>query len=267
VWVLPAGAGAVTFVFAALVGIRWIRRRRPHQAAWAAALLMFAIASFAAAAGMVWGWNAWWFRSYYLFGAIINVPFLAAGTIYLLGPRPLGHIFAVLCTIAAIFAAGVVISTPLDLVASNVTGIPAGSEVWGPSALPRDLSRYYSYMGFGIVVAGALWSAWRLARNKNQDLRPLVTGNVLIAVGTTLVAAAGSLARFGQGVFFAVGLLAGAVVMFIGFLKTGTGRPAEPAMAAEIPPAVPAPADDTTLTGPVPPPDRSDNEPAAPSAP
>jgi hypothetical protein len=235
-WVFPAGAGAVSAVFAVLVGVQWLRRKRPHHAAWATALLMFAVASGAAAAGMVAGWNSTWFRTYYLFGAIINVIFLAAGTVYLLGPRLVGHIFAVLCVIAAIFAAGVVISAPLEASALSTGGIPAGSDVWGSPSLPRDLSRYYSYGGFAIVVAGALWSAWSLARHKDESLRPLVSGNVLIAGGTTLVAVAGGLARYGQGVPFSIALLSGVTVMFIGFLRIGFGgRPSAPAPAEETP--------------------------------
>ena len=49
---------------------------------------MFALGSAALWAGAALGWEAWSFRTFYLFGGILNVPFLALGTVYLLaGPR------------------------------------------------------------------------------------------------------------------------------------------------------------------------------------
>jgi hypothetical protein len=231
VWLFPMGAGALSLIFSALVAYQWSRRRGPHQAAWAAALLMFALASFAAGMGMVAGWAPIWFRIYYLFGAIINVPFLALGTVYLLGPRPVGHVLALLLIAAAIFAAGAVFSTEVNSAALVVSGIPSAADVLGPDVLPRDLSRYYSFGGFFVVVAGALWSAWRLARGRDEQLRSLAVGNLLIAGGTIVVAAASGLARFGQGAVFAVGLLVGVSIMFAGFLKAGLG--ARPPQAEE----------------------------------
>jgi hypothetical protein len=82
------------------------------------------------------------------------------------------------------------------------------------------LSRYYSYAGFVVVTGGAVWSAWRLARGKTDQLRRLATANVLIAAGTVVVAVGGALARRGQGSVFAVSLLVGVGLMFTGFLRT-----------------------------------------------
>ncbi|MGH2707724.1 MAG: hypothetical protein ACRDJK_05470, partial [Actinomycetota bacterium] len=80
----PLGAALVSAVFAALVARQWHARRRPHQLTWSLALAAFAIASVAASIGLRQGWTPPIYRIFYLFGAIVNVPLLAAGTVYLL---------------------------------------------------------------------------------------------------------------------------------------------------------------------------------------
>src|SRR2546421_1084257 len=82
------GAALVALAFSMATFERWLARHRRHELAWSVALLLFALASAALAAGAGTGWNGPLFRLFYLFGAIANVPFLALGTIYLLpGPR------------------------------------------------------------------------------------------------------------------------------------------------------------------------------------
>jgi len=89
-WVFPLGAAAVSFVFAALLLKSWWARRCAHSMAWAIALTMFGLASLAAAAGMLGAWTASWFRVYYLFGAVVNVPVLGLGPSTCLPARELG---------------------------------------------------------------------------------------------------------------------------------------------------------------------------------
>ena len=81
---LAAAATLVALAFAANTLDRWLRRRRPHEAAWSVALALFALGS-----GALWwaeadGWNLAAFRVFYLAGAVLNVPWLALGTVYLL---------------------------------------------------------------------------------------------------------------------------------------------------------------------------------------
>jgi hypothetical protein len=226
-WVFPLGAALVSGYFSGLLGVQWWHRRRPNLAAWSVALAMFGVASAAAAVGLLAGWSAATFRIYYLFGAIVNVPVLALGTIYLLAPRALGHVCALLLAIAVVYAASAVMGADLLHQGLATSGIPRGSEVMPGSV--RSLSRYYSIVGFLIVVGGALWSALRLARGHEPQLKRLAVANLLIAGGTTIVAAASELARIAQGSIegsiFAVGLFAGVSVMFLGFLRTRPPRP------------------------------------------
>ncbi len=220
-WVFPLAAAGVAGAFSLSLSKGWRARRRPNLLAWAVALAMFALASGAAAWGLLWGWSSGVFRTYYLFGAVVNVPVLALGSIYLLAPRAAGHVAAFVVAWASLWAAFKVIGAPLDQVALATSSIPAGSAVIGESS--RALSRAYSYAGFLVVVGGALWSAYKLRRRNQYDLRRLAVANSLIALGTLVVAVASGFARYGRGAVFAVGLLAGISVMFAGFLKTRPG--------------------------------------------
>src|SRR4051794_7450435 len=123
---------------------RWLARRRRHELAWSIALALFALASAALAAGAGLGWNGGWFRLFYLFGAIVNVPFLALGTVYLLGGERRGDRWAAVVALFAAFAAGVITVAPFTgPVPTDV--LPQGSDVFGP--LPRVLAAVASSVG------------------------------------------------------------------------------------------------------------------------
>src|SRR3954471_5060110 len=77
-------ATAVATLFAEATFKRWRQGRRPHEGAWTFALVLFALASAALATGASTGWDRGVFRVFYLFGAVLNVPWLALGTVYLL---------------------------------------------------------------------------------------------------------------------------------------------------------------------------------------
>lgn len=242
-WLFPLGAALISSVFAGLLARQYLAKRRPHQLAWTVALSMFALATLATAEGVRAGWTPGLFRMYYLFGALINVPFLAAGTVYLLAPRRWAHGFAAIVVAAAGVGAWALARAPLDANAlAAVKGVPESSVVIvGSAPLSRALSRYYSYIAFSIVVGGALWSSWRLTRQRSEHLRRLATGNLMIAGGTFIVAVASIAIRLGKApevaAFFSSGLLAGITLMFLGFLRTRSrpaGAPA-PLPAAEGP--------------------------------
>jgi hypothetical protein len=221
-WVFPLAAAIVSGYFAWLLGVQFSTRRRPDVLAWAVALGMFSLASAAAAYGGLLDWSPLTFRTYYLFGAVLNVPALALGTVYLLAPRRVANGAALVLIVGSCAAAVVVLNADLVTAALDTEGIPRGSQVLSEDV--RLLSRYFSISGFLVVVGGALWSAGRLARGRQPNLKRLASANLLIALGTTVVAIASEMARIASGslgdLIFAVGLFVGVSVMFAGFLKT-----------------------------------------------
>ena len=76
----------VSAAFAAVMAQRWSARRRPHQLVWAIGLGMFAVAASAGVLARMGDATETEYRVFYLFGAILNVAWLALGTFYLLAP-------------------------------------------------------------------------------------------------------------------------------------------------------------------------------------
>ena len=217
---LAAAAALMALAFAMCTYERWLARRRPHELAWSAALAMFSLASVALAAGAALGWGPVTFRIFYLFGAIVNVPFLALGTVYLLAPRRRADLTAAGVALFAAFAAGVVAVAPFTAELPR-DELARGSEVFGP--LPRILAATASGLGALVVVGGAVWSAAKVRR------RRVVVANGLIALGTVVTGASGLLnSVMDEMDGFAVALVAGITILFAGFLvaTTGPGRPA-----------------------------------------
>jgi hypothetical protein len=109
-------ATAVATLFAQATLVRYTRARRPHELAWTIALAMFALASAALAVGTTTGWDNGTFRAFYLLGAILNVPWLALGTVFLLAGPVVGRRVQWGLVFASGLAAGVVITCSFELV-------------------------------------------------------------------------------------------------------------------------------------------------------
>ncbi len=222
---LAAASTLVALAFALSTLDRWLRRRTPHELAWTASLFMFALG-----AGALWwaeanGWSLNSFRVFYLAGAILNVPWLALGTVYLLAGARVGDRVRAWLMVLSGLAAGAVLFAPTRG-AVPPDELPTGKDVFGVA--PRVMAAVGSGVAALVVIAGALWSAWRVARRRSPSFRGqrtaaapmrLAGGNVIIAVGTLVLSASGTLAgRLGEDRAFAVTLLVGVSVLFSGFL-------------------------------------------------
>src|SRR5579885_2090791 len=85
VFSLACLATVIATFFAQATGVRWAQTKAPHHRAWTIALALFALGAAMLAMGSSTGWDKGTFGAFYLFGAILDVPWLALGTIYLLG--------------------------------------------------------------------------------------------------------------------------------------------------------------------------------------
>ena len=227
---LAAGATLVAMAFAMSTAERWLAHRRRHELAWAAALTLFAAGALCLWVGASSGWTLPVFRAFYLFGAVINVPVLALGTVYLLGTRSTGDRAALFVGAFAAFAAGVIVSAPAHPIA-HPDVLPQGSDVF--DALPRVLAAVASGGGALVVLGGAVWSAVRQRRGRQM------WANVVIAAGTLVLGTSGLLnSVLGEMEAFAVTLALGVSVLYAGFLLAVT--PARPRPSPAAPAAAPS---------------------------
>lgn len=228
---LAAAASLVAVAFALSTLDRWLRRRRPHELAWSVSLGLFAVGSLALWWAESAGWSLGSFRVFYMAGAVLNVPWLALGTVYLLVGERVGHrVRAWLIPLSGL-TVGIVGFAPTRT-GVDVGGLPTGKEVFGVA--PRVLAAVGSGVSALVIIVGALWSAYRIVRGRPPSLgavRPvssssrLVMGNLLIAAGTLVLSGSGTLAgRLGRDTAFTVTLLVGITVLFAGFLVSTGGR-------------------------------------------
>jgi hypothetical protein len=149
---LAAASAIIALAFGLSTLDRWLRRRRPHELAWTIAMGLFV----AAAASLWWaeghGWTNVSFRLFFTFGAIINVPWLALGTIFLLAGPKAGRVATRILLVFSGFAAGVVFTTPIRGVIDPET-MPMGKEHF--EALPRILAAVGSSIPALIIFVGA----------------------------------------------------------------------------------------------------------------
>jgi hypothetical protein len=224
---LAGAAALVACAFALSTADRWLRRGQPHERAWTVAMTLFSLGSLSLWWAESTGWSSGVFRMFFLTGAVLNVAWLSLGTVYLLAGRRVGDVVQTTLVALSGFATGIVFIAPLKKPIDSGQ-FPTGKEVFGVA--PRVLAAVGSGVPALVIILGALWSAWRVLARKNPTLSSshsrhvtspgrLAIGNVLIATGTIVLSASGSLAgRLGKDQAFAVTLLAGVVVLFAGFL-------------------------------------------------
>jgi hypothetical protein len=225
-WLLPGIAAVASTAFAVAVLRQYAARRRPHQLAWGVALSMFAVASLALTAGGAAGWTPLSFKVYYLFGAILNVPWLALGTVELLASRAVARAYLVglaAFTVLSFVLVGLARVTPADLAGRL---LPEGKEFL-PAGV-RLLAVVGNTVGTLVVLGGAMISG--LALRSRRDLRPRFEGTLLIALGVLLAAGGGVFAFLASSDQLALGLALGASVMYLGFRRAST--PARPPVAS-----------------------------------
>jgi hypothetical protein len=227
-------ATAVATLFAEATFKRWRQKRRPHEAAWTVALALFALASAALATGASTGWDRGVFRVFYLLGAVLNVPWLALGTVYLLLGERAGRRVRAVLVFASGLAAGVLLTAPMSRDVAGSATIPVGKEVFG--VFPRVLAAVGSGVGALVVFGGAAWSAVRFARiARGRQARPrkragsdgaggpppgrMAAANALIALGTLVLSGGGTLqGLLGHDEAFTLTLATGIAVIYAGFL-------------------------------------------------
>ena len=227
---LAVAAAAVALAFAMLTFERWLVRRRAYELAWSISLFLFV----GGAAGLAWGsatgWTSMSFRLFYACGAVLNVPFLAAGQLQLqLGPRRGARVMATTALLGA-FSAGVVLVAPFTSPLPS-DRLPQGSEVFGP--LPRVLAAVGSGVGATIVFVGTAVGAVAIQRARRRgavvpDAARKTLGLALLAVGTVVLSLSGTLnSVLGEMKAFSVTLTLGVTILFAGFLLSSLpSRPA-----------------------------------------
>ncbi len=211
---------AATF-FAVDLWLDYRKRPRPHIAAYGVGITMFAVACWALVAGLGFGWTGASYRTFFLFGAVLNIPFLALGSMFLVvGPRA-GHIMTVILGAFTAIATTLVLTVPFQRQLPD-SGIP--HDMFATGFGPRMFAMIGGGMGATILIALAVLSIVRLWK-KN---RMVVWGNLLIVAGTFAASIGGTALALGGGGGFAVSLLVSVSLIWAGY-RVASGARTKPA--------------------------------------
>ena len=220
-WIWPLATALLGFIYVYLLVVQYLKRHKMHQLMWAIGFLFYAVAAVMEAWSEYSGaWNPTVYRFYIVLAASL-VGFLGNGTLYLVTKKRLwGDIylgFNAVCL--AIFLYGTL--TARLLMDKLVPGIVVGGQVLGASGtFPRIMSLPFNIPGSLILLGGSALSIIRFWPKKAFRYR--VWANVLIIIGTLMIAGAGSMARLGSTGGLYVGEMIASAILLWGFLLAGT---------------------------------------------
>lgn len=222
-WGWPLATALLGFVYVYLLVSQYAKRRKMHQLMWAIGFLLYAVAAVMEAWSESAGnWNQTVYRIYIVLAASL-VGFLGNGTLYLITKkRAWGDLylaFNVVCMVVFLYGT---FTTRLDLT-QLVAGVTVGGKALGGNlAFPRVMGLAFNIPGSLLLLGGSAWSVVRFWPNKAFRYR--VRANILIIVGTLLIAGAGSLARFNlTAALYPAEMVASAILLW-GFLLAWTSR-------------------------------------------
>ncbi len=212
---VPLASTAIMSIFTILVFWQYLRRRKVYQLVWGIGLAMFSLAVLCEFLAGMRGWNPLVFRLWYLCGAILVAAWLGQGTVYLLARRSWANVLLVILLLGSLYGAFKVFTAQLD-----PTLLP-GTQLSGDAITSggvRILTPFFNIYGLITLVGGAIYSAWVYWRRRIFPNR--VVGTILIAVGALSLGLGGTLSRFGLTEYLYLSELLGAILIFIGFLKS-----------------------------------------------
>ena len=227
-----AAAGVATAATLDLAGdLR--RRPRPHLSAYTAGMAMFALAVWALFSALAWEWNGLNYRIFFLFGAVLNIPFLALGSVFLSVGRTVGHIMTVGLFGFSAMATTLVTTTPF------ARPLP-------PGGIPSDIFPSIAEVGFGprllaaigaglgtvVLVWAALWGAVRFRKSNPRR----AAANLVITAGVLAAAVGGTILGFlHESAAFSISLLVTATLIWWGYRLAKTPSRPHP-VNGKVPP-------------------------------
>jgi len=220
-WIWPLMTAILGFVYVWLLMAQWMQRRKMHQLMWAIGFLFYAVA----AVMEFWSeytvhWDSTVYRFYIVLAASL-VGFLGNGTLYLITKKRLwGDLYLVFnLLMLGIFLWGTLtVELQMDKL---VPGIVVGGQALGASGtFPRLMSLVFNIPGSLILLGGSAWSIVKFWPKKAFRYR--AWANVLIIIGTLIIAGAGSMARAGQTAGLYPAEMVASGVLLAGFLLAGT---------------------------------------------
>ena len=228
---IPIATTLLSVVFGWIIYSRYREKGGAHLAWWSFGIFMYGLGTLTESAVTLFGWNEFFFRSWYVAGALLGGAPLAQGTVYLMMPRRIANGLSVVLLLYVAVAASFVLIVPINYELVEAHRLTGAVMEW-PRV--RLFSPFVNIYAFIFLVGGAVVSALKYAR-RNETFHRMI-GNVFIAVGAILPGIGGTATRMGYTEVLYVTELLGLILIWIGYrLNVGPGK-TEPHLSGAVAP-------------------------------
>lgn len=221
---IPYLSTLVTFAFTAAVYNRYRQRGGTHLLLWALGLLFYGLGTLSEVI-LSLTFNAFVLKIWYLTGAMLTAAWLGMGTVHLLVRKgKVAQVTTWILAVVSLLAFLLVLTAPTLSSSYNVT-LPASEQykdILTRSGLTIFLTILLNIYGTLTLVGGAVYSAFLFWRKKILANR--MFGNVLIAAGALSPAMGGTLLKAGYTDMLYISEFIGAILMYIGFVMSTSGK-------------------------------------------
>jgi hypothetical protein len=225
---LPYLSTLVTFGFAGAVFHRYRQRGGVHLLLWSFGLFLYGLGTLSEVIlGLTF--SMMMLKLWYLTGAMLTAAWLGMGTVHLLFRK--GNTARILTWIlgaVSVLAFVLVFAAPANAAIYDVARPVSEQykEILTRNGLVILLTILLNIYGTLTLVGGAIYSAFLFWRKKILANR--MYGNILIAAGALSPAVGGTFLRAGLADILYLSELIGAVLMFIGFTLSTSGKTEPP---------------------------------------
>lgn len=212
---LPIATTLFTAFFASMLFRHYVRKPDSlHLMWWGFGVITYGAGTLLESLITIFGWNEFFFRGWYITGALLGGAPLAQGTVYLFLKRKTAHILTIALVLVISFGAIMVLLTPLDHALVNPS-LPQGKVIeW---SWVRLISPFINTYAVIFLVGGAIYSA--LKYRKLSEMRHRALGNTLIAVGAILPGIGGAMSRAGHTEVLYVAEFVGIILIYFGYKR------------------------------------------------
>jgi len=230
---IPIFSTIITFVFMIAVFRRYQKRRGLHLLIWTIGLLWYGIGTLSEVV-LGLAYSGFILRLWYLAGAMMTAAWLGQGTIHLLvRKRGISMGLTIFLIIVSLLSTILIFTAPFapNAPAFQLTQAISSQykEILIRNGLTIALTIILNLYGTVTLVGGAIYSAFIFWRKRVLFNRMI--GNILIAVGATLPAMAGSFVNLGMADVLYLSELLGVIIMYSGFIKATTAPASVPTPA------------------------------------
>jgi hypothetical protein len=235
---LPILTTIITFVFAAAVFNRFRYRHGAYLLFWGIGLVLYGLGALTEVV-LLFSFNAFALKLWYLCGAMLTAAWLGQGTVNLLvRRRGIATTLNYILIAVSLFAFIMIFIAPIvpGAAAAYNPAVPLSSQyrdILTRSGVIVGLTILLNIYGTITLVGGAAYSAYIFWRK--HVLFNRMVGNILIAAGALLPAIGGSFIRMGLPDFLYLSEFLGAILMYVGFLQATATAPVKNTSPASIP--------------------------------